>query len=163
MKNTQVLVCPSNPTRSYGDPNELRNAYYPPGDPRGAAGYAVNVSMVISPDTLWNGRSLATVVRPAETITYFETWWTCPDLGWWSIYGADMWRHNGGMNVIYADHHARWVKIWNTMRTRYTQRVEDNQWWSILVESTPTYGDLNWLIQIEREAEQLIRQYNPER
>ncbi|MFQ3610349.1 MAG: prepilin-type N-terminal cleavage/methylation domain-containing protein [Fimbriimonadales bacterium] len=163
MKSTEVLVCPANPNRAYGDPNVLRNEYYPPGDRRGAAGYAVNVAMVISPSTWWNGRSLASVPRPAQTVTYFETWWTCPDLGWWSLYGADLWRHNGGMNVIYADHHAKWVKVWSTLRTRHTRQLEDNHWWSVMVESTPTYGDLNWLIQIETEAVNLINQYNPER
>jgi prepilin-type N-terminal cleavage/methylation domain-containing protein/prepilin-type processing-associated H-X9-DG protein len=163
MRNTDVLVCPSNPRRSYGDPNVLRNEYYPSGDPRGAAGYAVNVALVISPDRWWNGRDLAQIPRPAQTVCYFETWWTCPDLGWWSLYGADLWRHNGGMNVIYADHHARWVKIWQTLRTRQTGQVEDNQWWSVLVEASPSFGDVNWLREVETEAVNLINQYNPER
>jgi prepilin-type processing-associated H-X9-DG protein len=84
-------------------------------------------------------------------------------LGWWSLYGADLWRHNGGMNVIYADHHARWVKIWQTLRTRHTGQVEDNQWWSVLVEASPSFGDVNWLREVETEAVNLINQYNPER
>ena len=46
-----VLVCPSNPRRSHGNPDALRSEYFPPADPRGAAGYAVNVALVISPDT----------------------------------------------------------------------------------------------------------------
>lgn len=166
-----VLVCPSNPRQSHGNPDALRSEYFPPADPRGAAGYAVSVALVISPDTWWNGRDLAQIPRPAQTITYFETgrapraptWWTCPDLGWWSLYGADLWRHNGGMNVICADHHARWVKVWQTMCTRQTGQVEDNQWWSVLVEASPTYGDVNWLRQVETEAVDPINQHNPER
>ena len=67
------------------------------------------------------------------------------------------------MNVIYADHHAQWTKIWQTLRTRHTGQVEDNQWWSVLVEASPVIGDVNWLREVETEAVNLINQYNPER
>jgi prepilin-type N-terminal cleavage/methylation domain-containing protein len=80
MRNTEVLVCPSNPRRSYGDPYALRNEYYPNGDPRGAAGYAVNYALTLSPDGWWNGRDLAQIPRPAQTVGYFEM--LCCKEGW---------------------------------------------------------------------------------
>jgi hypothetical protein len=40
--------------------------------------------------------------------------------------------------------------------------VEDNQWWSVLVEASPVIGDVNWLRGVETEAVNLINQHNPE-
>jgi prepilin-type N-terminal cleavage/methylation domain-containing protein/prepilin-type processing-associated H-X9-DG protein len=46
---------------------------------------------------------LASVPRPAETLTVLDGW-TTP--GWTS---ADLRRHNGGMNVGFVDGHAGWI------------------------------------------------------
>ena len=162
MRNSQLLVCPSNPKRSYGSDWALQNRYYPPGDQRGAATYAVNFAVHVSPNGSWNGRSEASITRPVTTVAMFETRWTCPDLGWWSIHGADLWIHQRAMNHLYADGHAKWVKIWQTLRAKDTGNLDDNHWWSIFVDSTPRWGDLNWLRDRELEAINNINLYNPE-
>ncbi|MCS6860053.1 MAG: hypothetical protein NZT92_07020 [Abditibacteriales bacterium] len=92
----------------------------------------------------------------------FETWWTCPDLGWWALHGADLWVHNRGMNTVYADGHVKWIKIWQTLRAKDSGNLDDNHWWSIFVDSSPRWGDLNWLRDREIEAINNIRQHNPE-
>jgi len=33
----------------------------------------------------------------------------------------------------------------------------------VLVEASPSFGDVNWLREVETEAVNLINQYNPER
>jgi len=162
MRNSQLLVCPSNPERSYGSRWALQNEYYPPGDQRGAATYAVNFAVHVSPDGSWNGRSEATITRPVSTVAMFETLWTCPDLGWWSIHGADLWIHQRAMNHLYADGHAKWVKIWQTLRAKDTGNLDDDHWWSIFVDSNPRWGDLNWLRDRELEAINNINRWNPE-
>jgi hypothetical protein len=40
--------------------------------------------------------------------------------------------------------------------------LDDNHWWSIFVDSTPRWGDLNWLRDRELEAINNINNYNPE-
>ncbi|MFA0733478.1 MAG: hypothetical protein LKKZDAJK_002615 [Candidatus Fervidibacter sp.] len=66
------------------------------------------------------------------------------------------------MNHLYADGHAKWVKIWQTLRAKDTGNLDDDHWWSIFVDSNPRWGDLNWLRDRELEAINNINRWNPE-
>ena len=180
MKNAGILSCPSNDSRSYGIGSwSLNNAYNPPGSPQGASTYAAN--FLLHDDA---GRNEAMIQRPANTIDAFETLWDCPDLGWWSLHGVDLWIHNNMTNVNYADGHAKAIKIWNTLRYKDTANLADDHWWAMYVDQGWANGQWRsprphpidapcmyvdqgwangqWLIDRENEAITNIRNYNNE-
>ncbi len=156
-KSTGILLCPSHDDRGYGiGTGSLRDAYNPSNDISGAANIAGNP--ILHPD---NGLNEARIERPASIIESFETNWDCPDLGWWSTQGMDLWVHNGTMNVGYADGHAKAIKIWSTLRFKDTGNLADDHWWSPYVDWG--WNDAQWLRDREIESINNIRSGNPEK
>jgi prepilin-type N-terminal cleavage/methylation domain-containing protein/prepilin-type processing-associated H-X9-DG protein len=131
-RNRQLLLCPSRPMRGYypfdgttptacfppeGSWENLRRTYT-------ANHYALaprNVWSGACPNTLspyasWMaiGAPLAKFQAPANLIAVVEAWGTCPEVRN-VVTTADCGVHMGGSTYIFADGHAKWMRIAQTL------------------------------------------------
>ncbi|MGQ9524588.1 MAG: type II secretion system protein [Armatimonadota bacterium] len=145
----KVFECPSNEaawaraqaTNAIGDES---NVYYPQ-DKWLPNSYAYNGGFFhewSALEDVQRPRELGEIKDPAELILILESRGGYPDLGPWMLTAAEYapgkgWftTHNHGCNWIFADTHAKWMKIQNTMvpremwkdaRPEYSQRYFDN-------------------------------------
>jgi prepilin-type N-terminal cleavage/methylation domain-containing protein/prepilin-type processing-associated H-X9-DG protein len=119
-KNRDILRCPSRPTLGYqpnkadkpvdGDPNSLRFGY------TGNHWAFVN-KLGADVTTGWNahGRAMATISNPASLIFVLEGFSPCPEVRWAIDGNLDCSVHNNGSTYIFADGHAKWMRVAQTL------------------------------------------------
>ncbi len=130
VKNIQVFRCPSNkyamvPGGLYGDPGDESNHYYPASQ-RLANSYAYNGGFFHEAvPACWYGekwerpRHISEIDQPSNLILLLESRYSYPDLGSWFIpmrgpAGGEegpFQSHNGACNWLFADQHAKRVKL----------------------------------------------------
>jgi prepilin-type N-terminal cleavage/methylation domain-containing protein/prepilin-type processing-associated H-X9-DG protein len=133
VRNYQLLLCPSRPTRGYypfdstGNPTACFAPYGSWENLRWT--YTAN-HYVLAPRNLWNpacpnttspysswvgiGAPLAKFQAPANLIAVIEAWGTCGDIRN-VVTTADCGVHMGGSTYIFADGHAKWMRIAQTL------------------------------------------------
>jgi len=120
-RNRGILRCPSRLERGYqpnkadkpvdGDPDSLRFGYI------GNHWAFVNKT---GADVVngWNahGRPMAAIAEPAALIFVLEGWNNmCPEVRWSIDENLDCSVHNKGSTYIFADGHARWMRVAQTL------------------------------------------------
>jgi prepilin-type N-terminal cleavage/methylation domain-containing protein/prepilin-type processing-associated H-X9-DG protein len=107
IKSVSVFKCPSNPNGEL-----LDYSGYP-------ISYAYNGGAFWEyPDNVYGPTSMSDIKDPAGTVFILETLnGACPDMGPWCLNDPKSWinRHNKGSNFIFADTHAKWMKLQQTM------------------------------------------------
>jgi len=103
MKNAQILLCPSRPNQT-------------------PTGYGYNTYSIVG-YSLGVGACMADIQYPAQVGMIFDSmYWTAyrpSDYAWatWTTYYPD--QHNGGINIVFVDGHAKWNKkevVWNDQK-----------------------------------------------
>ena len=119
-KNRAILRCPSRPNRGYqpekadkpidGNPDSLRFGYV---GNHWAFVNKTDASVVQG----WNahGRRLASIAEPASLIFVFEGFSDCPEMRWLIADNLDCSVHNKGSTYIFADGHAHWMRVAQTL------------------------------------------------
>jgi prepilin-type N-terminal cleavage/methylation domain-containing protein len=129
VKNLQVFVCPSAIKAGKIEPCGCAGSVVTPTS-YGTNGSLFDIDPYLKKDgtIVWTvpaGRpksviTLATVNRPAQTLWLIEEdrgWEACPDNGDWTIpTGGGPDRHQCGNNWVYADSHAKFTKLVNTLQ-----------------------------------------------
>jgi prepilin-type N-terminal cleavage/methylation domain-containing protein/prepilin-type processing-associated H-X9-DG protein len=137
IKSVQVFKCPSNPM---GDTLDLTGRY--------PVSYAYNGGAFWEyPYGVYGPTSLSDIKEPAETIFILETLnRDCPDMGPWCLgpgVNQWLWRHMKGCNWIFADCHAKWMKLQQTMtpkemwKNRMSITTGDQRWYDNMVKQLP--------------------------
>ena len=130
-KSYKILICPSAGNEGYAwrDPSAALN---PPGGNIENLRWTYSVNYIAvrgtckptcpdqpnGPNYPWEpncafGRSMASIPMPAELIVVIETNTSSPDVR--NFFDALRCRHNGGANFTFADGHAKWMKLAQTV------------------------------------------------
>jgi prepilin-type N-terminal cleavage/methylation domain-containing protein/prepilin-type processing-associated H-X9-DG protein len=121
LKNRAVLRCPSRPDRGYqpdkadkpvdGNPDSLRFGYI-----GNYWAFVNNQSAAIVNGWHAHGRPLASIGEPASMIFVFEGFNNgCPEMRWAIGENLDCSVHNKGSVYIFADGHAKWMRVAATL------------------------------------------------
>jgi prepilin-type N-terminal cleavage/methylation domain-containing protein/prepilin-type processing-associated H-X9-DG protein len=105
-RNAQIWQCPSLP-HSQPDPGCCVSKPYPPWDKNWYVGYGFNCKLV------WGGYSLASIQKPAQCVVFCDAvnWPVRPKDACLNPWGGLPDRHNGGINMVFADGHMKWYSI----------------------------------------------------
>jgi prepilin-type N-terminal cleavage/methylation domain-containing protein/prepilin-type processing-associated H-X9-DG protein len=120
-KNRAILRCPSRPERGYqphradqpvdGNPDSLRFGYI-----GNHWAFVNNTSASVVKGWNAHGRTLASISDPASLIFVLEGWNNmCPEVRWAIDENLDCSVHNKGSTYIFADGHARWMRVAQTL------------------------------------------------
>lgn len=120
-KNRGILRCPSRPDRGYqpsqadkpvdGNPDSLRFGYI-----GNYWAFVNDTSARIVNGWHAHGRKLATITEPASLIFVLEGFNNgCPEVRWAIAENLDCSVHNKGSTYIFADGHAKWLRVARTL------------------------------------------------
>jgi prepilin-type N-terminal cleavage/methylation domain-containing protein/prepilin-type processing-associated H-X9-DG protein len=121
LKNRQVLRCPSRPERGYqpnkadkpvdGNPESLRFGYI-----GNYWAFASDTSAKAVTGWIAHGRTMASIANPSQLIFVLEGFNNgCPEVRWAVAENVDCSVHNGGSTYIFADGHAKWLRVARTL------------------------------------------------